>query len=71
MEPHVATEIARLKKRIEKLEIECRAMKEIIKVQEAFQTGGKFITWLAKVAGAAMLLYGAFKLAVTEWGVKP
>lgn len=59
--------------KIDRLTVRFDELKDLIELQQAIKTGGKVVTWLAKLAAAIVLLIAMTKtgaIAFVEWGSK-
>lgn len=67
----ILTAIAKIEAKIVTLGVDVAATKEMVEAWQAVKTGGKVITWLAKIAAALIGLVVFAKagaVALVEWG---
>jgi hypothetical protein len=69
----IAAMVTRIEGKLETLGAEVAKTREIVEAWQAVKTGGKAITWLAKLLAATVLFVGMFKVGVAamiEWSGK-
>ena len=77
VEPTHGAILARLDEvagKVDDLKAEVAKTREIVEAWQAFKTGGKFVTWLAKMIASGLAIWAAFKLgavALVDLGSQP
>lgn len=70
----IVAAISQLEAKVDGLALQVAETKEIVETWRAVRSGGKVITWLAKIAAAVIGLVVFVKagaVALVDWGSKP